>query len=145
MGLSCRISTELGETETPLLKGAHRLSSAPGPRAKQRLHSDLRQTYLRLLEDFLGKHGVTMAHCGGRTLEAKVSGIIISQDSSRGDHIGKIWLCPPGLRSPKPNNKLSGNRAPTISNWLPEDPPGAKLPLIIPRDKSPPTRKIKIS
>ena len=34
----------LGEIETPFLKGAHRLSRALGPRAKQRLHGNLGQT-----------------------------------------------------------------------------------------------------
>ena len=37
-------STRLGETETPSLKGAHRLSRSLGPRAKQRLHRNLGQS-----------------------------------------------------------------------------------------------------
>ena len=35
-----------------------------------------------VLEDFLGKEGVTVARCGGRTLEAKFLGIIIRMCSS---------------------------------------------------------------
>ena len=34
MGLNCRSSTGLGETEIPLLEGAHRVSHTPGPGAK---------------------------------------------------------------------------------------------------------------
>ena len=45
----------MGETEPPLLKGAHRLSWAPGPRAKQRLHRNLGEIGLRFLDDLLGK------------------------------------------------------------------------------------------
>ena len=35
---------KMGETGTPFLKGAHRLSRALSPRAKQRLHRNLGQT-----------------------------------------------------------------------------------------------------
>ena len=72
----------LGETESLLLKSAYRLSCAQGPGAKQRLHRNLGQTCLRFLEDLLGKQGVAVARCGGRTLEAKVSGITIGMNSS---------------------------------------------------------------
>ena len=77
---------ELGE----LLKGTNMLSCALGLSAKQRLHINLGQTCLRFLEERLGEQGVMVAHCGGRTLEAKVSGIIIHVNSSRGGHFGKI-------------------------------------------------------
>ena len=110
-----RNSTGLGETETPLLKGAYRFSCTLGPRTKQRLHKNLGQTYLQILEDLLGIHRVTVAHCVGRTSEAKVSGIIISVNSSGGGHIGKIWPHPSGLRIPRPNNKTGGITAPLIS------------------------------
>ena len=40
-GLVGRSSTGLGEMETPFLKGAHRLSFALGPRAKQNLYRNL--------------------------------------------------------------------------------------------------------
>ena len=108
------------------MKGAHRLSCAFSPRAKERLHRNLGQTCLWFLEDLLGKQGVTVTHCGGRTLEAKVLGIIISMCSSRGGHFGKI--CP----------------HPSV-NRLPKEPPGTQPPLISPRDKAPPTRGIGIS
>ena len=35
VGLECRSSTGLGETETTLLEGTHKVSHALGPRAKQ--------------------------------------------------------------------------------------------------------------
>ena len=72
VGLVHRNSTGLGEMETPLLKGTHRLSCALGPRVKQRLHRNLGQTCLQFLENLLGKQGVTVGCCGGRELEAKV-------------------------------------------------------------------------
>ena len=79
----------LEEAETPLLKGEYRRSRALGPREKQRLHRNLGQTCMQFFEDLMGKQGVTMASCGVRTLEAKVSGIIICANSSRGGHFGK--------------------------------------------------------
>ena len=106
---------ELGETENPFLKGAHRLSCALGPRAKKKLHRNLSQTRLQLLEDLQGKQ--EMARCGGRTLEAKVSGIIINVGASRGEHCGKIWPQPSVLKSPRPNNNPGGITAPPISKW----------------------------
>ena len=53
-------STGIEEIGTPLLKGAHRVSCALDPRAKQRIHKNLGQTYLQILEDLLGKQG----YCG---------------------------------------------------------------------------------
>ena len=58
---------------------------------------------------------VTVAHCRGTTLEAKVSGIINSVSSSRGSHFGKIWPHLLGLRSPRPNSKPGGNTVPPIN------------------------------
>ena len=91
-----------------------------------------------------------MAHCGGRTLEAKVSGIFISVCSSRGGHFGKIWPHPSALRCPRPNNNPGGITAPPISKQAsyrhsPLTSPGTRPPLFSPRDKAPPTRGIRIS
>ena len=41
--------------------------------------------------------------------------IIIGVSSCAGCHFGRIWPHPLGLRSPRPNNKQSGNTAPPIS------------------------------
>ena len=71
-GFVCRSSIGLGEIETPFLTGTHRLSCVLGPRAKQRLHRNLSHTWLQFLEDLLGKQGMTVAHCGGRTLEQRL-------------------------------------------------------------------------
>ena len=106
---------ELGEMETPILRGTQGFLCALGSRAKQRLPRNQGRTCLQFLEDLLGKLNVTVAHCGGRTLEAKVLGIIISMCPFRGGHFGKIWPHPSGLRSPRPNNKPGGNTAPSIS------------------------------
>ena len=54
------------------------------------------------------ENGVTVARCE-RTLEAKVSTMIISVNSSRSGYFGKIWPHPSGLRSPRPNNNPGGN------------------------------------
>ena len=101
--LVCRNSTVLGERGNPHLKGTHRLSCALGLRAKQRLNRNLGQTCLWFLKNILGKLGMTVAHCGVRTLGAKVSGIIIRVNSSSNGHFG-----------PRPNNKLDGNTASPI-------------------------------
>ena len=75
-----------GEMETPLLKGLQRILCAMGPKTKQKLHRNVGQNCLRFLEDVLGKQEATVAHCGGRTLEAKVLGIIISMNSLGSGH-----------------------------------------------------------
>ena len=104
VGLMHRSSTGLGETETPFIKGTHRILRALGPRAKQSLHRNLGQTWLQFLEDFLGKEGVNVACCGERTLEAKIFGIFISVAFSGGGHFGEIWPLLSVLRIPRPNN-----------------------------------------
>ena len=72
LGLVHRSSTGLGKTKTPLLKGAHRLLCALGRKVKQRLHSNLGQTCLKILKDLLGKQVVTVACFAGRALGPKV-------------------------------------------------------------------------
>ena len=70
MGLECRGSAELEETATTLLERTHKVSYVhwvPG----QRLHKNLGQMYLWALKSLLGKEGSAIAHCGGKTLEAK--------------------------------------------------------------------------
>ena len=106
---------ELGEMENPFLKGTHRLSCALDPRAKQSLHRNLGWTCLQFVVDLLGKQGVNVACCGGRTLEAKLSGIFSSVPFSGGGHFGKIWPHPSALRSPRPNNNPGRITAPPIN------------------------------
>ena len=65
-GLEYKNFTGLGETEIPPLEGAHKVSRALGPRAKQWIHRSLSQTYLQVLEVLLGRQGSAMAHCGGK-------------------------------------------------------------------------------
>ena len=65
-GLECRSSTGLGETKTPYLEGAHKVSCALGPTAKQWLHRSLGQTYLWVLESLLGRWGSALTHCWGK-------------------------------------------------------------------------------
>jgi len=70
--------------------------------------------------------GVNVTHSGGRTLEAKLSGIFTGVCSSGGGQFGNLW----------PHSSV---------NRLPKDPPGTQPPLISSRDKAPPTRGIGIS
>ena len=74
--------------QTPLWEGAHRLSCALGPKAKQRLHKNLGQTCLWFLEDLLGREGLAAFHCGGRTLEVEAPENV---SSPGGCHFRKIW------------------------------------------------------
>lgn len=78
MRLVCRSATGLGETENPLLEDAHRVLCALAPKARQGLLKNWGQIYLWVLEVPLGKQEVAVMHCGGRTLEAVVQGIIIN-------------------------------------------------------------------
>ena len=91
----------------------------------------------------------TRGDCGslwGKYIEAKVLGILISMNSSRGGHFGKIRPHASGLRSPRPNNN-PGRNSPTHqqTGCLKNTPPGTKPPLITPRDKNPPTKGIRMS
>ena len=53
-GFDCRTLTGLGETETPLLEGTHKLACTSGPRGKEQWpHRGLNQTYLLVLEGLL--------------------------------------------------------------------------------------------
>ena len=52
VGFECRSSPELGETDTLLLEGTHKVSGQ-----KQRLHRSLGQTYLLVLEGLRGRRG----------------------------------------------------------------------------------------
>ena len=116
VGLVHRNSTGLGVMDTPFVKGTHRLWCARGPRAKQRLHSNLSQTCLWFLEDLLGKQGwLWLVVVRGRTLEAKVSGMIISMNSPAGSCFGRIWTHPLGLRSHRQNNTPGGKSDLSIS------------------------------
>ena len=63
---------------------------------------------------------MTLAHCGGRTLEEKVSGIIISMCSSKGGNFGK------NLRSPRTNNHLSKIIPHPPANRLTKDAPSPR-------------------
>ena len=81
---------------TTLLKGTHTLLCALGPRAKERLHSSMGQTYLVILVDLLGKQAASVAYCG-----AEVSGVIIIKSSPSGGNFEKIWPHQSGLKSPR--------------------------------------------
>ena len=129
--------------DTPLLKGTHRLSCALCPWVKQRRHRNLGQTCLKFLEDLLGKWGVTVAHCWGTALEAKVLGIIITVNSFRGGHFGKIWPHTSDLRSPRPNNKPGRNTAQPSTNGLPKDTPRHTATSNHTQRPSPPNQRYK--
>ena len=66
-----------------------------------------------------GSPGKTGNDCGSllgkKTLEAKVLGITVSENSLGSGHFGKKSAHLSKLRSPRPNNKLGGNTTPHIS------------------------------
>ena len=67
VGLECRCSIGLGETETLLLKGACKVSCIPGPKGKS---SDFigAQTCQLVLEGLMGRGGQLWSSVGTRTL-----------------------------------------------------------------------------
>ena len=83
------------------------VSMCTGSRAKQTPWES--GSDLWFLENLLGKQRVAVVYCWGRTLKAKVLGMIISVCSSRGYCFGKILPHPSVLRNLKPNNKPGGN------------------------------------
>ena len=91
------------------------------------------------------KQRAAVAHYGGKTLEAEVPGIITGVNFPGDGHVGKIWPHPSGLRSPKPNNKQVGTQPHLSAKRLPKVLLGTQLPLIIPSDEVPPTRRTRIS
>ena len=125
--------------------GTQRVSCALGPKARLRLPKSKGQTYLKVLKGLLGKQGVAVAQCGGRTLEAEVLGLNISVRSLRSCSFEKNVA--PLIRAEKPQAKQqTGWEHPYPSaNRLPKVLLGTKLLLIKPRDKAPPTRGIRIS
>lgn len=58
------------------LRGAHKASRAPSPRAKQELPKNLGQIDPRVLEGLLGKQRMAAAHCRRKTMEVEMEGII---------------------------------------------------------------------
>ena len=62
-----------------------------------------------------GKTGVNAACCEGRSLEAKLWGILSGMPFSGGDHFGKIWSHSSVLRSLRVNNNPGGITAPPLS------------------------------
>ena len=55
-----RTSTELGETETPILEGTNKILCVPRPRAKEQ---SPQKTTCLVLEGLLWRLGLAMAHC----------------------------------------------------------------------------------
>ena len=121
-GIEDQRSLCAGNTDSILERCTQAFSHALGPRAKQNLHRNLGQTCQQFLEDLLGKMGVTVAHFGGRTLEAKVLGIIISMCTSGCGHFGKICFYPLGLRGPRQTIIQVGTQPYLSANRLSKDP-----------------------
>ena len=75
MGIDCRTLTGLGETETPLWEGAHKMVCTSGPRGRS---SDpgvrLNQTYLLVLEGLLQRQRVALFHRGDKDTGNRSSG-----------------------------------------------------------------------
>ena len=64
-GFDCSTSTGLGETETPLLEGKHKVVCTSGLRGREQWPQRiLNQTYLLVLEGLLQRQGAAVAHRG---------------------------------------------------------------------------------
>ena len=81
VGFDHRNSKRLGETETVLVEGTHRVLCAPGPRKKNQWpHKRLGETYLFALEGILWRWGgggwrrCWLAYCKDRNTEGSTSG-----------------------------------------------------------------------
>ena len=75
VGIDCRTSRGLGETETLLLEGTHKIVCASGPRGKEQWpHRRLNQTYLLVLEGLLQWQGAAVAHHGDKDTDSRSSG-----------------------------------------------------------------------
>ena len=67
-GFDSRTSTGLGETETPLMEGIHKVVYAPGCMGKEQWpHRRLNQTYMLVLEGLLQRRGVAVSPQGQDT------------------------------------------------------------------------------
>ena len=74
-GFDCRTSRGLGETETPLLEGTHKVLCTSGPMGKEQWpHRRLNQTYLLVLEVLLQRWGVAVSHRGDKDTDNRSSG-----------------------------------------------------------------------
>ena len=74
-GFDYRTLTRLGETETPLLEGTHKVVCTSGPRGKEQWpHRRLNQTYLLVLDGLLQRSGTTVTHCGDKDTGCRSSG-----------------------------------------------------------------------
>ena len=115
-GLFTGAPQDWGKQRLHSWKGTCRFSHALGPRAKQSLHRNLGQTWMQFLVYLLVKQRVNVAICGGRAMEAKLSGIFMSVHFSGGGHFGKIWPThQSALRGPRANNNPGGMTALPLS------------------------------
>ena len=73
-GFDHKNPTSLGETETLLLEGTHKLSCAPRPGEKQWPHRSLGHTYLLVLEGLLWRLVASVAHYGNKDTGGSSSG-----------------------------------------------------------------------
>ena len=74
-GFDCRTSTGLGETETPLLEGTHRVVCSSGPRGKEQWPlRRLNKTYLLVLKGLRQRRGVAVAHHRDKDIGSRSSG-----------------------------------------------------------------------
>ena len=74
VGFDCRTLTGLGETETPLLEGTHKVMCTPGPQGKEQWsRRKLHQTYLLVVEGLLQRQGKAVAHHGDKDTGSRSS------------------------------------------------------------------------
>ena len=100
VGLDCRKSTELRETETPFLEGAHKVLCTPGPKGKS---SDYQEPGPDLTAGLAGFPGEAGGSCGSLWRQGhwwqRSQGIFISVSSPGSRHFGtKTWPHPTACR-----------------------------------------------
>ena len=147
VGHVCRNSTGLGEKETPLLKGAHRLSRAPSPRAKQSLHRNLVKTECsswRTSWENRGECGLLRGRdIGNKALRNIQQHAFLWRVAilAKSGPTSQCWEAPGQTAI-----QVGSQPHPSV-NKLPKEPSGTQTPLIPSRDKAPPTRgrRIRIS
>ena len=112
VGFDCRTLIGLGETETPLLEGTHKVVCTSGPRRKEHWpYRRLNQTYLLVLEGLLQRQGVAVPHSGDKDTGSRSSG-----------KYSLVWALPESAISPTKEPVASSAGLPQAKQWTGREP-----------------------
>ena len=107
VGFDCRTLIGLGEAETPLLEGTHKVVCTSGPRRKEHWpYRRLNQTYLLVLEGLLQRQGVAVPHSGDKDTGSRSSG-----------KYSLVWALPESAISPTKEPVASSAGLPQAKQW----------------------------